>query len=172
MTDKIEVGDVFEPAVNGKPSDAVEVTRLLPEGRVSCRKIDNSVTFDVVGSMFLDPLKWVRAGYMGSRALPIPPQRSADHVVPTPLPPAPARRLGDGLREVADLIDEREVKYGPAVESWKRIAAAVGVTPEQALLVLLEMKRERARHSPENPDHVRDTLGYLAILTELRRVGP
>ena len=80
----------------------------------------------------------------------------------------PAPRLGDELRRIADMLDERERLYGPAVTTWERIARVVGITTEQALGVMLAMKRERAMFSPENPDHVRDQIGYLAILQAVR----
>ena len=68
----------------------------------------------------------------------------------------------------------RQDGYGDMVESWRRIAGAVSrrtgtyVSPEVALWVLIEMKLERYRHSPENPDHLRDAIGYLGILGQLR----
>lgn len=68
----------------------------------------------------------------------------------------------------------RQDGYGDMVESWRRIAGAVSrrtgayVDPEAALWVLIEMKLERDRHSPDNPDHLRDAIGYLGILGQLR----
>lgn len=168
--DEVQVGDVFEPK-GGSPAEAIEVYHVRPDGMAECKVIKSGVTFTAMSHMLLDPLRWVRAGYMGSRVPPIPPQTPP---APNALDQAewaaltPARRLGDRLRSVADLIDERETKYGPAVETWERIGAAAGVSAETALRVLLAMKDERARHSPENPDHLVDKIGYLAILAEVQ----
>ena len=173
----IAVGDVFVPA-DGDESQAVRVTGLRAGYAVDCAKVANGVTFDCPEHMLLDPLRWRKlSSYFGSRAATV-----ADHVVPTPLPPAPNAldqaewasvppappKLGDGLRAIADMLDERERLYGPAVTTWERIARVAGVTTEQALEVMIAMKRERALFSPENPDHVRDQIGYLAILQAIR----
>lgn len=77
-------------------------------------------------------------------------------------------------QEAHELLLARQDRYGDMVESWRRIAEAasrrVGVelTAEAALWVLIEMKLERQRHSPENPDHLRDAVGYLGILAQVR----
>ena len=70
MSDAIQVGDVFEP-LGGKPSDAVEVTNLYFNNFCGARRIGTELTFTVAESLLLDPLAWVRAGYMGSRNLPV-----------------------------------------------------------------------------------------------------
>lgn len=157
----VQVGDVFVP-VDGEAKDEVEVVgspALAGDGLTLVRVRATGVTFTCASSLLLDPLRWRLVSYVGTRTTSAP-----DHVMPTL-----TRRLGDGLREIADLIDSRETKYGPAVESWERIARVAGVTTEQALGVLLAMKRERAHFSPENPDHVVDEIGYLAILAEVQR---
>lgn len=148
----IEVDDRFVPAQAAGPDQEIEVIRTGAD-MTECRKVDNGVTFTVPTHMLLDPLRWTLVR----------------HTRPTPLP---GPRLGDLLREVAGLLDEREAKYGPAVESWTRIAQRAGVPVETALRVMLEMKRERDFHSPENPDHLRDEIGYLGILAEVRRLAP
>jgi hypothetical protein len=158
----VQVGDVFVPAVGEDESQAIRVVGVRAAGGlVDCAKVSNGVTFDVAEHMLLDPLKWKPAGYMGSRS---------SVAAPVTIPPL-ARRLGDGLRELADMLDERERLYGPAIASWERIARLAGVTTEQALGVLIAMKRERALFSPSNPDHLRDEQGYLAILAEVRRAA-
>lgn len=193
----IAVGDVFAPAGEGPPdeSQAVEVGTVRGPGQmVGVKTVTRNVFFDVAYDMLLDPLKWrklpcSRCGGEGGWVRTVPfsgeprswvpctcsaakstpglAQPVADHVVPTPLPPAPPK-LGDGLRAIADMLDERERLYGPAVTTWERIARVAGVTTEQALEVMIVMKRERALFSPENPDHVRDQIGYLAILQAIR----
>ena len=72
------------------------------------------------------------------------------------------------LREVADLLDERQPLYGDLVESWEEIGAlteqlsAPGDTPGMRVaLTLAIMKLVRRRSSPGNVDHLRDALGYL-----------
>lgn len=154
----VQVGDVFVP-VDGEAKDEVEVLAspaLAGDGLTLVRVRATGVTFTSATSLLLDPLRWRLVSYVGTRT--------------TSAPDAPApRKLGDGLRAIAAMLDERETKYGPAVESWERIARVAGVTTEQALGVLLAMKRERAHFSPENPDHVVDEIGYLAILAEVQR---
>lgn len=71
MSDAIQVGDVFEPT-GGKPSDGVEVTALYSNNFCGARKIGTELTFTVAESLLLDPLAWVRAGYMGTRYEPAP----------------------------------------------------------------------------------------------------
>lgn len=77
-------------------------------------------------------------------------------------------------QEAHDLLAARQEGYGDMVASWRRIADAVTrrrgvpVSAETALWVLIEMKLERYRNSPENPDHLRDAIGYLGILGKVR----
>tara|TARA_B100000965_G_scaffold378076_1_gene372650 strand:- start:63 stop:368 length:306 start_codon:yes stop_codon:yes gene_type:complete len=77
-------------------------------------------------------------------------------------------------QEAHELLMAREGAYGEMLASWKRISGAVSrrtgayMSPETALWVLIEMKLERDRHSPENPDHLRDAIGYLGILGQVR----
>lgn len=79
-------------------------------------------------------------------------------------------------QEAHELLLAREEVYGDMVDSWRRIAEEVSrrtgdyVSVETALWVLVEMKLERHRHSPENPDHLRDAVGYLAILAKVQAV--
>jgi Domain of unknown function (DUF6378) len=77
-------------------------------------------------------------------------------------------------QEAHELLQARQQCYGDMVSSWRRIAGAVrqrtgvDLSPEDVVWVLIEMKLERDRHSPENPDHLRDAIGYLGILGQLR----
>ncbi len=77
-------------------------------------------------------------------------------------------------QEAHELLLAREEVYGDMVDSWRRIAEEVSrrtgdyVSAETALWVLIEMKLERFRHSPENADHLRDATGYLAILAKVQ----
>lgn len=76
--------------------------------------------------------------------------------------------------EAHELLLAREEVYGDMIDSWRRIAEEVSrrtgdyVSAETALWVLIEMKLERLRHSPENADHLRDAIGYLAILSRVQ----
>lgn len=133
------------------------------------KRVRDGLTWDMNESTFAT--QWVKVGgtFVNPEGdVPLYREESADRVLDERAAAA-ARKLGDGLRAIADMLDERERLYGPAVSSWERIARLAGVTPEQALEVMIVMKRERALFSPENPDHVRDQIGYLAILTEVRR---
>ena len=67
--DEVQVGDVFEPK-GGAPSQAIEVLGGRPSHMVECKVIETGVTFTAPEHMLLDPERWVRAGYMGSRVLP------------------------------------------------------------------------------------------------------
>ena len=77
-------------------------------------------------------------------------------------------------QEAHELLMARQEGYGDMIESWRRIASAVSrrtgthLSAEAALWVLIEMKFERDRNSPENADHLRDAIGYLGILGQLR----
>lgn len=89
---------------------------------------------------------------------------------------APVTAPGTACLEAHDLLVARERLYGPMASSWDRVAelvdliAAPSDSPGQrATLTLLAMKLVRRRHSPENPDHIRDACGYLGILDRQRR---
>lgn len=161
----IAVGDRFIPR-SGEPSEEIEVTSTNALPRVFVKRVRDGLTWDLNESTIamqwtaIAPTpaeQWVPAGtYVNPEGLD------------AALREASAPRLGDGLRAIADMLDERERLYGPAVATWERIARVVGITAEQALEVLLVMKRERAMFSPENPDHVRDQIGYLAILSAVK----
>ncbi|MEZ6187927.1 MAG: DUF6378 domain-containing protein [Planctomycetota bacterium] len=77
-------------------------------------------------------------------------------------------------QQAHELITARQESYGDMVTSWRRIAQAASrrtgleLTAEDALWVAIEMKLRRDQHSPENPDHLRDAIGYLGILGQLR----
>ncbi len=80
-------------------------------------------------------------------------------------------------QEAHELLIARQGSYGDMIDSWRRIAEAVSqrtgtfVTTETALWVLIEMKLERHRHSPEDSDHLRDAVGYLGILAQVEAMG-
>lgn len=77
-------------------------------------------------------------------------------------------------QEAHELLLARQESYGDMVDSWRRIADAVSrrtgayVSADVALWVLVEMKLERFRHSPEDPKHLRGANGYLAILAQVQ----
>lgn len=158
----VAVGDRFIPR-SGEPSEEIEVTHSAGT-RVFVKRVRDGLTWDMNESTIA--MQWTAVAPPGT---PIP---AGTYVNPegldAALREASAPRLGDGLRAIADMLDERERLYGPAVTTWERIARVVGITTEQALEVMLAMKRERAMFSPENPDHVRDQIGYLAILSAVK----
>lgn len=175
----IAVGDRFIPR-SGEPSEEIEVTSTNALPRVFVKRVRDGLTWDMNESTIA--MQWTAVAPPGA---PIAGKTPADWALRDPIPmiQAPADssgyvkvtlgadakpRLGDGLRAIADMLDERERLYGPAVATWERIARVVGITTEQALEVMLAMKRERAMFSPENPDHVRDQIGYLAILSAVK----
>lgn len=72
-----------------------------------------------------------------------------------------------------EILIAREAAYGPMATSWEEVAelAALLATPDdtpgqRAVLVLVATKLVRRKHSPANPDHLRDACGYLGILAE------
>lgn len=83
------------------------------------------------------------------------------------------------LDEASALIKEREKVYGDAVDSWVTIAEMVNMLhgprelspAQEAVATLFCMKLVRHRHSPENPDHLLDAAGYLAIWVKLIKAG-
>lgn len=161
----IAVGDRFIPR-SGEPSEEIEVTSTNALPRVFVKRVRDGLTWNMNESTIA--IQWTAVVPPGT---PIPmiqaPADSSGYVKVT-LGADAAPRLGDELRRIADMLDERERLYGPAVATWERIARVVGITTEQALEVMLVMKRERAMFSPENPDHVRDQIGYLAILSAVK----
>ena len=77
-------------------------------------------------------------------------------------------------KQAHELLMTRQRAYGDMVDSWHEVALAVTertglcLSAEETLWVLIEMKLNRDRHSPENPDHLRDAIGYLGILGRVR----
>lgn len=77
-------------------------------------------------------------------------------------------------QEAHELLLARQDVYGDMVDAWRRIAEAASrragqtVSTSTALWVLVEMKLERLRHSPEDPDHLRDAVAYLGILARVQ----
>ena len=77
-------------------------------------------------------------------------------------------------KQAHELITARQDSYGDMVTSWRQIAISASrrtglcMSAEDALWVLIEMKFRRDLQSPENPDHLRDAIGYLGILGQLR----
>lgn len=162
----MRVGDRFIPA-GGDASEEIEVTSLNALPRVFVKRVRDGLTWDMNESTIAMQWNPVAAPepYVQVR---LPADATGTATLTMGEAPTPTPRLGDYLREIADMLDERERLYGPAVATWERIARVVGITTEQALEVLIVMKRERALFSPENPDHVRDQIGYLAILQAVR----
>lgn len=76
------------------------------------------------------------------------------------------------LTEVADLLAERGVEYGPPADHHQRTAdmwqAAFGwdVGPREVALAIALDKFIRARSSPGKKDHYADIIGYVAIAWE------
>ena len=77
-------------------------------------------------------------------------------------------------QQAHELITARQDSYGDMVASWRMIAKAASrrtglhMSAEDALWVLIEMKFRRDLQSPEDPDHLRDAIGYLGILGQVR----
>lgn len=79
------------------------------------------------------------------------------------------------LKQAEELIHgDRVQKYGPAVESFDKVAQVASIltgkqlSAEDCLLMQVAQKLVRSTYSPENPDHLRDIMGYLGMLDEVR----
>ncbi len=158
MGDEIQIGDVFE-AKDGAPGQAIEVTSLVGSGKfvVSVRKIDNGVTFDIPTDMLLDPLRWVRAGYMGTRAAPAP--RPADHVVP-PLTVGMERKLAKWR---PSLVPSGTVEaIARAMQAGIDAGHVEGDWINREPIVFLDATLRHLYHVDQD-HHARDQSGLLAV---------
>lgn len=77
------------------------------------------------------------------------------------------------LREDGKLIAHRRESYGDPAEFFQAVAKrwtltlGIPVTPEEAVLCMLDLKHERLRRNPRHADSILDTAGYAAILREI-----
>jgi hypothetical protein len=84
------------------------------------------------------------------------------------------------LLEANDIVESRQAKYGDIAESFTEIALLCNLTftkdemtdgrmsTEKVLKTMKAVKLIRDKYSPDNPDHLRDELGYGAIQHKLR----
>ncbi len=79
------------------------------------------------------------------------------------------------LRHAARVVADRRKTYGDPRASMNDIAQrwsitlGYGVTPEQAVLCLIDLKLARLAHNPKHKDSILDVAGYAAVLRELAR---
>ena len=79
------------------------------------------------------------------------------------------------LQHAAGVIENRELLYGPAAESFEAIAArwslvlGITVTPAQVALCLIDLKLARLTRDPSRLDSIVDVAGYAACLREVTR---
>lgn len=76
------------------------------------------------------------------------------------------------LTEAAKTIAARRADYGEPADNFKRAAAIasnvlnVAISPYVISVVMYSMKLARMAESPQNPDHYRDGVSYLAFAGE------
>ena len=79
------------------------------------------------------------------------------------------------LQAARAVIAEREASYGDAAQAFERIARrwsvtlGVEVTPQQAVLCMLDLKLARLSHDPAHKDSMVDVAGYAALLAKVGR---
>ena len=81
-----------------------------------------------------------------------------------------SKRLFD---QTTHILEERQKEYGSVVplahdlaQRWS-ITLGHTVTPEQAMLCMVDLKLARLKANPKHLDSLIDTLGYLACFAEL-----
>ena len=71
------------------------------------------------------------------------------------------------------VIEERGQVYGDASRAFERVARrwsvtlGVDVTPQQAILCMIDLKLARLGANPAHKDSMVDVVGYAALLAEL-----
>jgi hypothetical protein len=79
------------------------------------------------------------------------------------------------LGRVVGTVEERRNDYGNPDAFFRKLARrwsltlGQGVTPEQVVLCLIDLKQERLCHDPSHRDSMVDIAGYAACLAELAR---
>jgi hypothetical protein len=77
------------------------------------------------------------------------------------------------LKHAANIVSERRTQYGEAkiamADLATRWSVTLGqpVTPQQAVLCLIDLKLARLAHDPAHEDSAVDVCGYAAVLREL-----
>lgn len=77
------------------------------------------------------------------------------------------------FKKAAATTAERRREYGPAADEFRKLAArwslTLGreVTPQQAVLLLIDLKVLRAARDSDHADSVVDIAGYAACLAEI-----
>lgn len=80
----------------------------------------------------------------------------------------------DFLDSVKAILDDRGKQYGSVADSFERIASAWSLTlgrdisPTLACQMMLDFKVARLRHDATNEDSMRDIIGYVCCLHELK----
>lgn len=79
------------------------------------------------------------------------------------------------LLQADEIIHGERVKlYGPATETFEKVAKAfaiitgIEVSGKDVALLQMIFKLVRNQHSPENPDHLLDMLGYGGIMADIQ----
>lgn len=72
--------------------------------------------------------------------------------------------------EAKAIVDQREKEYGDSrviipniAERWSDIVG-IDITPKQVILMMMELKRVRLKHSPDHRDSLVDLWGYAILL--------
>ena len=99
-------------------------------------------------------------------------QRPLPSDTPTCAPEPPCIEPQDILRSAADLISgPRAEQYGDWRTSFIAAASDAGVTTEDAIRVMIGVKRARLRQDPDHRDSVNDLAAYQAMLTVWQAEG-
>ena len=85
------------------------------------------------------------------------------------------------LLEADEIVNSRQAVYGNLGESFNEVARLANLlftseersnclmTAQKIVKVMIAIKQIRDKHSPDNPDHIRDCAGYYNILDKLRQ---
>jgi Domain of unknown function (DUF6378) len=79
------------------------------------------------------------------------------------------------LEHAAGLVTRRRREYGKPVDLFRDIAKrwslvlGVEVSPEKAVLCMLDVKMARLTRDPKHADSITDLAGYSGVLWELTR---
>lgn len=79
------------------------------------------------------------------------------------------------LEQAIFTIGERNREYGSVTASSAELAKrwsltlGIDVTPQQAMLCLIDLKMVRLKQNPKHTDSIKDIAGYAACLAELNQ---
>jgi hypothetical protein len=78
------------------------------------------------------------------------------------------------LKSAQDILEDRELDYGPSCKSFKKIAKSWSlfldkeITPQQVAIMMIYFKLARLSYNPDHFDTHVDIIGYTTLLNNIK----